>query len=95
MLGGPDANSFNSANIYNIYGSAAPEFITQDGPYLHQQGSHDELWIESFSLSNVIGHGARQMTDSLAVEDLLMRVSSNNVDMQDDCQRPGVNRMAG
>ncbi|PHS67776.1 MAG: hypothetical protein COB23_10160 [Methylophaga sp.] len=48
MLNG--ANSFNEADIQNIYGDKNPEIVTQDGPGLFQPGSHDALFIEQDSL---------------------------------------------
>ena len=74
-LGG--ASSFDAERIQNIHGSAAPDFVTQNGPFLFQPGGHDEVYTESSSWSNVVGHGGMQMTNALAVYDLLIRLDSN------------------
>lgn len=66
---------FDSSRIQNLFGSAAPEMVTMNNPLgLMQQGEHDEVYIESWSASNVVGHGAVQMTDALAVYDLFIRI---------------------
>jgi len=68
------ASSFDVSKIRNIYGEKGLEFVTQNGPGLFQQGSHEPIFIESLSPNDSLGHGASQMTDSLAVYDLLSRL---------------------
>lgn len=67
---------FSAPSIHNIYGDKMPEFVTMDSILgLKQQGSSDALFIEQpNALSNTLGHGASQMTDSLAVYDLLVQL---------------------
>lgn len=81
MLGGAD--SFNESYIQNIYGDKNPEIITQDGPALFQQGAHDAIFIEQGSfLGNTFGHGSSQMTDSMAIYDLFIRLDANLANME-------------
>ncbi len=71
MLGGYGGFS----GVRNIYADHGVEFTsTPDGPVLHQQGASDPLYIED-ALGHTAGHGAGQMTDSLAVADLFIRLS--------------------
>ncbi len=75
ILGGRDR--FDSGSITNFFGSAAPNFVTMDSSFgLKQQGSHVEIYTESASPMPgiVFGHGSSQMTDALAVYDLLIRL---------------------
>ncbi|MCD2452583.1 putative Ig domain-containing protein [Methylicorpusculum oleiharenae] len=73
MLGGNFDFTYDS--IHNLFGDKMPEFITQNGPGLFQKGSHDPLFIEQSKPSNyTFGHGAGQMTDSLAVANLFVRL---------------------
>lgn len=67
---------FSSTTIHNLYGDRMPEFVTMDSILgLKQQGSSDALFIEQPTvLSNAFGHGAGQLTDSLAVYDLLIQL---------------------
>ncbi|HAD04554.1 MAG TPA: hypothetical protein DCF93_08000 [Desulfuromonas sp.] len=69
------ADAFDPTKIQNLFGSAAPEMVTMNSSLgLVQQGSHNEVYIESWSASNVLGHGSVQMTDALAVCDLFIRL---------------------
>jgi Ca2+-binding RTX toxin-like protein len=73
MLGG--ASSFTSSEILNLYGERGWEFTTMNNSVaLGQQGGHQEIYIESISGGNAIGHGKDQMTDALAVYDLFIRL---------------------
>ena len=73
VLGGSD--SFPRDRIVNVYGSVAPELVTMNSPYgLVQQGRHIAITTEDYSLSNALGHGADQMTDAAAVQDLFFRL---------------------
>ncbi len=72
-LGGSD--SFPRDRIVNVYGSVAPELVTMDSPNgLVQQGRHVAMTTEDFSVSNTLGHGADQMTDAAAAQDLFFRL---------------------
>ncbi|MCG7908433.1 MAG: hypothetical protein JAY82_01525, partial [Candidatus Thiodiazotropha taylori] len=75
MLGGSD--SFSPARILNLYGDRMPEFVTQDSIFgLVQQGGHEPVYIEqSTPWGEILGHGASQMADSLAVYDLFIQLS--------------------
>jgi hypothetical protein len=77
MLGGVD--NFDSSRILNLYGDRMPEFVTQNTIFgLMQQGRHEPVFIEQSPLwGNVLGHGAAQMADSLAVYDLLIQLSAS------------------
>ena len=73
-LGG--ASNFNPDRIHNLYGSAGPELVTMDDYHgLEQQGSHSEVFIESWgAFTNTFGHGKEQMTNALAIMDLFVRL---------------------
>ena len=71
MLQGRD--SFDAGSILNIYGDKGPELVSQDGPYLFQPGAHEAVFIESLA-GTTLGHGSGQMTDALAVFDVLARL---------------------
>ncbi|MEW8193199.1 MAG: calcium-binding protein, partial [Candidatus Thiodiazotropha sp.] len=75
MLGG--ANSFEFSRNLNLYGDKMPEFVTQNNVFgLVQQGGHESAYIEQSPWwENVLGHGSSQMTDSLAVYDLFIKLS--------------------
>ena len=77
ILGGPGASAFNPTKIENLYGIAGPEFAAMDYLALRQPGGYDGIFIESGGLSTIGGHSATQMTDSLAVYDLFVRMDSN------------------
>ncbi|MEW8227865.1 MAG: calcium-binding protein [Candidatus Thiodiazotropha endolucinida] len=76
MLGGAD--SFNTTRILNLYGDKMPEFVTQNNFFgLVQQGGHEPVFIEQSPWwENVLGHGSSQMTDTLAVYNLFIELSS-------------------
>jgi Ca2+-binding RTX toxin-like protein len=74
ILGGGGA--FISTKIDNLYGTAGPEFAAMNAFALHQPGGFDGIFIESGGLGTVGGHSATQMTDSLAVYDLFIRMDS-------------------
>jgi hypothetical protein len=75
-LGG--ASEFTASDIQNVYGETMPEFVTMDQVLgLQQQGSSDAVFIEQQNpLTYTLGHGASQITDSLAVYDLFIRLDS-------------------
>lgn len=68
-------------DIQNIFGDKNPEIVTQDGPLLFQPGNHDAVFIEKASFDELFGHGVAQMTDSLAVYDLFIRLDSELAEM--------------
>ncbi|CAG1021039.1 hypothetical protein DOJK_00738, partial [Patescibacteria group bacterium] len=76
-LGGE--SQFNSNSIHNLYGDRMPEFVTMDSVLgLVQQGSSDAVYIEQpTAFSHIMGHGADQMTDSLAVYDLFIHLDKS------------------
>ncbi|MDO8465395.1 MAG: putative Ig domain-containing protein [Gallionella sp.] len=68
------ASTFDSTAITNIHGDG-PNFVSMNSQYgLVQQGGHQEIYIESMSIGNTLGHGKEQMTDSLAVYNLLATI---------------------
>ncbi|MDR3158363.1 MAG: hypothetical protein LBU11_04990 [Zoogloeaceae bacterium] len=72
------ASGFDAGRIHNLHGSAAPEFITMDSCNgLKQQGSHDEIFTESWDVSNTLGHGVNQMVNALAIMNLFIRLDEN------------------
>ncbi|WP_195892555.1 putative Ig domain-containing protein [Geotalea daltonii] len=76
MLNG--TSSFDSSNITNLVGSAGMDFVAQDWWIgLHQPGSKLTIQTESANLSTTFGHGSSQMTDSMAIYDLLFRLDTN------------------
>ncbi|WP_310446220.1 calcium-binding protein [Thiobacillus sp.] len=84
MLGG--ATSFDSNNNLNLYGDKNPEIVTMNGPGLFQQGGHEAIFIEQDSFfGNAAGHGASQMTDSLALYSLFATIdpSLNTANLAD------------
>jgi Ca2+-binding RTX toxin-like protein len=76
-LGGGGA--FTKSKIENVYGIAGPEFAAMDNFILQQPGSLDGIFIESAAPLPPItgGHSVTQMTDSLAVYDLFIRIDSS------------------
>ena len=74
MFGG--SNTFDAGKILNVIGSAAPNVVSQDWLLLQQPAGRQDIYTESASPSAAFGHGSSQMTDSLAVYDLLIRLSS-------------------
>ncbi|MDP3715231.1 MAG: hypothetical protein Q8R21_02350, partial [Burkholderiales bacterium] len=74
MLGG--APSFDASKISNVIGSAAPNVVSQDWLFLQQPAGRQEIYTESASPSTTFGHSSSQMTDSLAVYDLFIRLSA-------------------
>lgn len=77
LLGGD--SSFDTGRIVNAFGEDMPEIVTMNQTWgLVQPGLHQPIFIEQDTLlGNVLGHGASQMTDSLAVYDLFMQLDSN------------------
>lgn len=74
MLEGAD--SFNSDKIINLVGSAGIDMTSQDSWLgLSQPGLKQYIQTESCApISTAFGHGASQMTDSMAVYDLFFRL---------------------
>jgi len=68
---------FDGGKIENVYGIAGPEFAAMNNGVLQQPGGLDGVYIESGGLGTVGGHSASQMTDSLAVYDLFIRLDSS------------------
>ena len=62
---------FDAGKITNVVGSAAMDVVSQDWLFLQQPAGRKEIYTESASLSTVAGHGSSQMTDSLALYNLL------------------------
>jgi hypothetical protein len=63
----------------NLYGENMPEFVTLNQDLgLVQPGGHLPIFIEQPTLlGNTLGHGAGQMTDSLAVYDLFIQLDAS------------------
>lgn len=76
------ATSFDAARVSNIYGSAGPNVVSGELVYT-QIGGRSQIYTES--ISDVGGHGGRQMTDSAAVYDLFIR-ADNRLKMQTAAQ---------
>ncbi|HUW25977.1 MAG TPA: calcium-binding protein [Gallionella sp.] len=74
LLGG--ATSFTATQIQNLYGIDGPEFASMNNGLLQQPGGWDGIYIEDGSLlsAQIGGHSATQMTDSLAVYNLLSTI---------------------
>ena len=76
MLGG--ATSFDSGNNLNLYGDKNPEIVTMNGPGLFQQGGHEAIFIEQDTfIQDAFGHGASQITDTLAVFNLFIELDGS------------------
>lgn len=73
-LGG--ATGFNANNTGNVYGIAGVEFAAMNDSVLQQPGNLDGLFIED-GIGHVGGHSATQMTDSLAVANLFIKLDSS------------------
>lgn len=73
------APAFDATRIETVFGAAGINMTTQDSSFgLHQYGSHDEIFTESYNYNpNVFGHGASQITDTLAVFDLFFGLDPN------------------
>ncbi len=72
-LGGQ--NNFDTGRIWNLYGTAGPNYVTADETFgLWQAGTRIPLFTES--IKNAFGHGIRQMTDTAAVYDLFFQMDS-------------------
>ena len=70
--------AFEDQSIVNLYGSAGVNFVAQDSDRwygLQQAGVRNELFTESADWDTTLGHASSEMTDSLAVYDLLIRLS--------------------
>ncbi len=78
ILGG--AGAFTPSKIENLYGIAGPEFAAMDALALLQPGGFDGIYIESGGFGTIGGHSATQMTDSLAVYDLFIRMDNSLAD---------------
>ena len=76
------ATSFDAARVSNIYGSAGPNVVSGELVYA-QIGGRSQIYTES--ISDVGGHGGKQMTDSAAVYDLFIR-ADNRLKMQTAAQ---------
>lgn len=68
----------NFGNVQNIFGEKMFEVVTMDSQFgLVQPGLSDKIYIESGSAGNVFGHGSSQMTDSLAVASLFIKLDAS------------------
>lgn len=74
QLGGQPG--FNTGAIQNVYGIAGSEFAAMNNGVLQQPGAWDGIYIEDGSLftAQIGGYSAAQMTDSLAVYNLLAKL---------------------
>ncbi len=75
------APAFDANKITNIVGSAGLDVVSQDWLFLQQPAGRQEIYTESYDpASTTFGHGASQMTDSMAVYALFAQVdpSLNN-----------------
>ena len=77
FLGG--AAQFNPNAIMNVHGDGL-DFVTMNSQFgLVQQGSHLEIYIENMDpVTNTLGHGSPQMTNSLAVLSILDEIDSSS-----------------
>ncbi|RLJ69168.1 hypothetical protein, partial [Sulfurisoma sediminicola] len=76
-LGG--AASFTSSRIQNVYGIGGREFAAMNNGMLQQPGGWNGIYIEddSFLLPMFRSHSSSQMTDSLAIYNLLATLDAN------------------
>jgi len=72
LLGG--ANSFDAGRIINLYAEKGPEIVAQNW-YLQQAGGHFPIFTET-AIGYTLGHGVGQVTDSVAVYDVFIRLST-------------------
>lgn len=77
MLGG--AATFDASKITNAVGSAAMNLVSQDWLFLQQPAGRQEIYTEAWlpGSGTMLGHGSGQMTDSLAVYNLLATLDSS------------------
>ena len=71
MLDG--ASSFDQGRILNLFGIGGIEFAAQNTFLLSQPGGYEGVFIET-GLGHFLGHKVGQMTDSLALYDLLLSI---------------------
>ncbi len=72
----PAATSFDENTTINFFGEKGCELTTMNSAlFLHQQGDHQPIYIET-GFGETLGHGKDQMTDSMAVYDLFVRLDS-------------------
>ncbi|MDO5639502.1 MAG: putative Ig domain-containing protein [Neisseria sp.] len=76
------ASAFDSGKITNIVGDANMDFVAQDWLVgLAQPGKVERLFIEQPDLlASAFGHGSDQMSDSMAVVDLFVRLDDTLAD---------------
>jgi len=93
-LGG--ANNFDSSKITNYIGTAAMDFVAEDWFIgLEQPGGIQHVMTESYSASNTVGHGAGQMTNTLAIMSLFGQLSqpgSLDVSAMNDLMEKAANK---
>jgi Ca2+-binding RTX toxin-like protein len=93
-LGG--AGSFDATKVTNYIGTAAMDFVAEDWFIgLEQPGETQHVMTESYSASNTVGHGAGQMTNTLAVMSLfgqLSQAGSLNVSAMNDLMEKAANK---
>ncbi len=68
---------FDESRIQNVYGLNGPEFAAMDNLVLQQPEKYDGIFIENGGFATIGGHSSSQMTDSLAVYNLLAKVDTN------------------
>jgi len=68
-------SAFDPSRILNVYGIAGFEFAAQNTRLLSQVGGYEGIHIET-GLGFALGHRAEQMTDSIAVYDLFLKLDS-------------------
>ncbi len=68
------ATAFDAGRITNVFSEKGPEIVAQDW-YLQQGGGRHPVFSET-AIGYTFGHGVGQVTDSLAVYDLFIRLSS-------------------
>ncbi|MDP2242369.1 MAG: hypothetical protein Q8K18_19700 [Burkholderiales bacterium] len=72
LLNGTTA--FDAGRITNVFANRGPEIVAQDW-YLQQGGGRHPVFSET-AIGYTFGHGVGQITDSLAVYDLFIKLSS-------------------
>ena len=68
------ASAFDSGRIANVFADKGPEIVAQDW-FLQQGGGRHPVFSET-AIGYTFGHGVGQITDSLAVYDLFIRLST-------------------
>lgn len=78
------APGFDVGKITNAVGTAGPYLTSQDWLFLQQPAGRTDIYTESSGSDQTFGHGKEQMTDSLALYNLLATLDPSLNDVTPD-----------